>query len=132
MALEQTLAGITATVSGDNKGSITVIGQATLGFVLPWILAMIAIPLEMFIEASQHAFARVYTLIVTMLGHISNGLAFLFESVFKITAHLFDIYVIVPSKIAGLLMKTEDGKLADGRTDRREPEKIKAVKSATG
>jgi hypothetical protein len=99
MALDQTLAGVTATVTDGNGSRITVIGQATLGFVLPWILAMIAIPLEMFIEASQHAFARIYTLLVTLFGHLANSVAYLFEGVFKIIAHLFDIFIIIPVKI---------------------------------
>jgi len=108
MALEQTLAGVAATLSGENGSSITVIGQATLGFVLPWILAMIAIPLEMFIEASQHAFARIFTFLITMLGYIANGLAHLFEGVFKIVAHLFDIFIIMPVKI-GEMVKSKNG-----------------------
>lgn len=104
-ALEQALAGAeTAAVAG-NGSMITVVGQATLGFVLPWILAMIAIPLEMFIEASQHAFARMYTVAVTLFGHIANALAYVFEGLIKIATHLFDVYIIVPLKIGEMISK---------------------------
>jgi len=105
MALDQALAGAEITAIGGNKSYITVVGQATLGFVLPWILAMIAIPLEMFIEASQHAFARVYTVSVTLFGHIANALAYVFEGLFKVTTHLFDAYIIVPAKIGEMINK---------------------------
>ena len=97
--LDISLAGGVAEIAESVTGNITVIGQATLGFVLPWILAVIAIPLEMFIEASQHAFARIYTIFITLLCHIANAIAYLIEGFFKILIHVFDIYIIVPLQI---------------------------------
>lgn len=98
-ALDRSLAGESSTLAESIDSNITVIGQALLGFVLPWILAVIAIPLEMFIEASQHAFARIYTIIVSVICHLANALAFLIEGFFKILIHVFDIYIIVPLQI---------------------------------
>jgi len=98
-ALNRSLAGDSATVAENIDTNITVMGQALLGFVLPWILAVIAIPLEMFIEASQHAFAKIYTVIVTLICHLANMIAFLIEGFFKILIHVFDIYIIVPLQI---------------------------------
>jgi len=101
-ALDISLAG-ESTASAENVNSqITLIGQALLGFVLPWILAVIAIPLEMFIEASQHAFARIYTVLITLLCHLATAVAYLIEGLFKIFVHLFDIYIIIPVQIASL------------------------------
>jgi len=101
-ALDISLAGeLAATVQNANS-NITVIGQAVLGFVLPWILAVIAIPLEMFIEASQHAFARFYTILITLLCYLATALAYLIEGLFKILMHVFDIYIIIPVQIASL------------------------------
>jgi hypothetical protein len=98
-ALDRSLAGESATVAENIDSNITVIGQALLGFVLPWILAVIAIPLEMFIEASQHAFAKLYTVVVSVICHLANMIAFLIEGFFKILIHVFDIYIIVPLQI---------------------------------
>ena len=98
-ALDLSLAGESATITDKIDSNITVIGQALLGFVLPWILAVIAIPLEMFIEASQHAFAKIYTILITLVCHLANGMAFLIEGIFKILVHVFDIYIIVPLQI---------------------------------
>lgn len=98
-ALDRSLAGESATVAENIDSNITVIGQALLGFVLPWILAVIAIPLEMFIEASQHAFAKLYTVVVSAICHLANMIAFLIEGFFKILIHVFDIYIIVPLQI---------------------------------
>ena len=109
-ALDISLAGeLAATVQNVNS-NITVIGQAALGFTLPWILAVIAIPLEMFIEASQHAFARFYTILITLLCYIATALAYVIEGLFKILVHLFDIYIIVPTQIASLFHGKQDGK----------------------
>ena len=102
-ALDRSLAGeSSATIADQIDSNITVIGQALLGFVLPWILAVIAIPLEMFIEASQHAIAKLYTFIITLVCHIANMLAFLIEGFFKILMHIFDIYIIVPVLISNM------------------------------
>lgn len=103
-ALDRSLAGETAgVILNETSSRITVIGQATLGFVLPWILAMVAVPLEMFIEASQHAFTRILILIMNLLGHISDAFAYIIEAVFNLLSHLFDAYIIIPSQIANLI-----------------------------
>ena len=101
-ALDISLAGGSAAVSDEINSRITVIGQAMLGFVLPWILAVIAIPLEMFIEASQHTFAKLYTVFITLHCHLANMIAYLIEGFFNILVHLFDIYIIIPVQIANL------------------------------
>ena len=46
-----------AVVSEASNSRIPVIGQAVLGFVLPWILAMVAIPLEMLLDSGRHVVA---------------------------------------------------------------------------
>lgn len=99
-ALDHSLAGGSGAVSeNDTNSQITLVGQALLGFVLPWILAVIAIPLEMFIEASQHVFAKIFAMLTTLFGHIANALAYLLEGFFNVLIHAFDIYIIVPMKI---------------------------------
>jgi hypothetical protein len=101
-ALDISLAGESATTSENVNSQITLIGQALLGFVLPWILAVIAIPLEMFIEASQHAFSKIYTLFISLLCHLANMTAFLVEGFFNILVHVFEIYIIIPVQIANM------------------------------
>ena len=106
-ALDISLAGESATITDNVNSKITLIGQALLGFVLPWILAVIAIPLEMFIEASQHAFAKLYTLLITLLCHLANAIAYLIEGFFNILVHVFDIYIIIPMQIANMFAGKE-------------------------
>jgi hypothetical protein len=108
--LDISLAGESSASVENSNSQITVIGQALLGFVLPWILAVIAIPLEMFIEASQHAFARFFTIFVALLCHIANAVAYVIEGLFTIIVHLFDIYIIIPTQIANLFTGKAGGK----------------------
>jgi hypothetical protein len=108
-ALDISLAGNASAIADNVNSHITLIGQALLGFVLPWILAVIAIPLEMFIEASQHAFARAYTILITLLCHVATVIAYLIDGLFKVFIHLFEIYIIIPVQIAKLFNSKVEG-----------------------
>jgi hypothetical protein len=102
-ALDRSLAGESAAAAKTIDSNITVMGQAMLGFVLPWILAVIAIPLEMFIEASQHAFAKIYTLVITLIYHLISAIAYVIEGFFKILIHIFDLYIVVPLQLYSMV-----------------------------
>ena len=101
------LAGDAGTAISSQGSHIAVIGQATLGFTLPWILAMVAVPLEMFIEASQHVFSKFMTLLVRLFGHIAGIFSYIFEYIFKILIHLYDAYIIIPLQIAALVTRKQ-------------------------
>lgn len=101
-SVDAALAGNAATTISAEGSRIAVIGQATLGFVLPWILAMVAVPLEMFIEASQHVFSRFLALLVRLFGHIAGILSYVVEYTIEITLHLYDAYIIIPAQIAAM------------------------------
>jgi hypothetical protein len=101
-SLDQTLAGGSAPAA--NGGSkFTVIGQAGLGFILPWILSMVAIPLEMLIETSQHVFYKLLILFVNLFGYLCNMIGYSIEYLFKIIIHLYDVYIIVPAQIGNAI-----------------------------
>ena len=95
--------------------------------MLPWILAVVAIPLEMFIEASQHAFSRLFVFLVGLLNHVFNSVAYLIERVFKIVASVFDIYIIVPSKLALMFKRSDRVKQADGTNATADAPKVESA-----
>ena len=103
------LSGQTGTAISDQGSHIAVIGQATLGFVLPWILAMVAVPLEMFIEASQHVFSKFLTLLVRLFGHLAGILSYIVEYFIRIVIHLYDAFIIIPLQIAALVGRKQPG-----------------------
>ena len=62
-ALKLALAGEEGRVVAQTSTSwIPVAGQAALGFVLPWILAMVAIPLEMLLDSARHVLSSLAVL----------------------------------------------------------------------
>jgi len=102
-ATTQALAGkAVEAVSGGNS-QITVIGQATLGFVLPWILAMVAVPLEMLIESSQHVLSKLLILIILTLGYLVGIVGHIINTLMKAIIHIYDAYIIIPTQIGNLI-----------------------------
>lgn len=101
-ATTQALAGKMATTSSTEGSQITVIGQATLGFVLPWILAMVAVPLEMLIESSQYVLNKLLILVIVLVGYLIGIIGHLISTTMKIIIHLYDAYIIIPTKIGNL------------------------------
>jgi hypothetical protein len=101
-ALDQSLAGAAAPAA-NGTSHFTVIGQAGLGFILPWILSMVAIPLEMLIETSQHVFYKLLILLVNMFGYLCNMIGYVIEWFIKILIHLYDVYIIIPAQIGNAI-----------------------------
>lgn len=102
-ATTQALAGQTATSAGTEGSNITVIGQATLGFTLPWILAMVAVPLEMLIESSQHVLTKIVILLIKLVGYFIGMIGHLINTVMKTIIHIYDAYIIIPTKVGNLI-----------------------------
>jgi hypothetical protein len=104
--LRQTLAGATGPdrqVAAPIVSRIPIIGQAVLGFVLPWILAMIAVPLEMLVESGRHVIGRGLALLVQGLGIAVRLCAHLVRWLAAVLVHVFDIYIVIPLQIERLV-----------------------------
>jgi hypothetical protein len=105
-ALAMALAGEVArgkeTVAAPLLSRIPMIGQAVMGFILPWILAMIAVPLEMLVESGRHVVGRALALLVRGGGILFRLVAHLVRYLASILALLYDIYVILPLQIERL------------------------------
>lgn len=105
-ALAIALAGEVAkgkeTVAAPLLSRIPVIGQAVLGFILPWILAMIAVPLEMLVESGRHVIGRALVLVIRGLGVLFRLLGHAVRYLVAALAHVYDIYIIVPLQIERL------------------------------
>lgn len=101
-ALKASLAGHSA-VAATASSRIPVIGQAVLGFILPWILAMVAVPLETMVSTGGHIVLSTVTgllylgaILSRLLGH---GLRYALEG----ARHAFDIYIVIPLQLEKLL-----------------------------
>ena len=95
-ALKQSLSGSAAPVEGLGGSRLPVIGQAVLGFVLPWILAMVAIPLEVMIRNGSTVWLVLTSLVVAAAGHIVRFIGALLRYVMQAVRYLYDVYIIIP------------------------------------
>lgn len=99
-ALKLSLAGATeARVHAPASSSIPVIGQAVLGFVLPWILAMVAIPLESFLDSGRHVASKLCVLSLLGLGHLAGVCAHGARMLSAAGPSLYDAYVAIPLRV---------------------------------
>lgn len=113
-ALNQTLAG-GAVVQAEFRW-IPSIGQMLLGFILPFVLAFVAIPLESFIHSLRTVLGvvavgllRALRLVVRLVGGLANHLS-------KMLVHLYDMLIVVPLAIEQLVRRR------GRRRDRVEPD----------
>ncbi len=103
-ALKASLAGVHETAVAQTASSrIPVVGQAVLGFILPWILAMVAVPLETMISTGGHIVLSAATGLLHLAGMIcrlgGHGMRYLCEG----ARHLYDIYIVIPLQIERLV-----------------------------
>lgn len=94
MLLKAAVAGGKHTESAASR--IPVIGQAVLGFVLPWLLALVAMPLEMLVQSGRHMATMIVAFVLGFIGLLSRitgrGLYFVAKGI----AALFDVYIALP------------------------------------
>ena len=121
-ALKLALAGDDATVTAASESRIPVIGQAVLGFVLPWIVAMVAIPLEMLLDSSRYVLAYLCALLASGAGSLAFVAARVWRTLASVLPSLYDVYVSVPLRIERVFRRGrgEDG----GKPGRRNRTKL--------
>jgi hypothetical protein len=99
-ALKHSLAGQAGEVVGIAAGSsIPVIGQAVLGFVLPWLLALVAIPLEMLLDSGRHVATKASVLGLHMFGGTVRVVGHALCSVVGALPSLYDVYIAIPLRL---------------------------------
>lgn len=97
MVLQQQLAG--EGVAEVSASKIPVIGQAVLGFVLPWILAMVAVPLEMLMDSGRHVGGKLTVAGVLGVGYLVRLLAYVVQYAVLLLSHLYDAWIVIPLRI---------------------------------
>ena len=118
-ALKLSLAGDEARlVTQASSSQIPVIGQAVLGFVLPWVLAMVAIPLEMLLDSGRHVLAAVVVGVLQTLAGLGRVGAHSAGALAKMLASVYEVYISIPLRIERAL---RPGERANGRATAATP-----------
>lgn len=95
-ALLSSLSGV-ATAHAESSGAwITTASQMGMGFVLPFALTFIAIPLESFIHSARTVFGVVIVAILHFLAYLSRALGSAILSFGKMLINIYDLFIFFP------------------------------------
>ncbi|NOY67583.1 MAG: hypothetical protein GXP13_09295 [Gammaproteobacteria bacterium] len=72
------------------------IGQMVMGFVLPFALAFVAIPLESFIHSGRTVIGLIVVSVVRVFVYAANLLTQITEQIGKISIHAYDMVIFLP------------------------------------
>jgi hypothetical protein len=96
-ALTQTLAGVTA--QRPEFLWIPSVGQMVMGFILPFALTFVAIPLESFVHASRIVGGQAAVAGLRLTAFLVHLLGFAADHVGKGLKNLYDIVIFLPLKV---------------------------------
>src|SRR6266850_3995448 len=97
MALLQSLAASQQHVAGDSVlGRIPTAGQMLLGFILPFALAFVAIPLESFIASARTVGGAALVLLARGLAFTLRLAGNLVRNLARVLITVYDIVIVVP------------------------------------
>jgi len=95
-AMLHDLATVTPAVTDSWLTSIPMVGQMVMGFVLPFVLAFVAIPLEVAVYSLRTV---VGVVLVTLMRSVSFALRFtamIFSHLGRILVNVYDITIVIP------------------------------------
>lgn len=118
-ALQQSLVGA-ATVQSQgvnhNWRWIPSVGQMVMGFILPFALAFIAIPLESFIHALRTVIGLLAQFVLKVLTSVMRVLAQASLQLGKLIITLYDLIILVPLAIERAVQRRLKDKAEDNKT----------------
>jgi hypothetical protein len=96
-ALVQSLATVQQAAATDGwVGRIPTAGQMLLGFILPFALAFIAIPLESLIHSTRTVGGSVLVALVASVGFVLRVLANVARRMARVLITLYDVVIVLP------------------------------------
>ena len=108
-ALRQTLAG--AEHVGLTTSIIPTVGQMVMGFILPFALAFVAIPLEMFVSSSRTVLGalmawllRMFAFLLRLLGHMGFYAG-------RFIVNVYDLAIFPTIWLEGIIMGSKGKKM---------------------
>ncbi|MEE2672827.1 MAG: hypothetical protein VX466_03475 [Myxococcota bacterium] len=119
-ALKLSLAGEESRiVQSASQSMIPVIGQAVLGFILPWILALVAVPLEMLLDCGRHVLASLAVVAIRFAGVAASGAGHVSHHLTGLITSVYDVYIAIPLRLEAML--TGGRKHSDRRPGAADP-----------
>lgn len=94
--LMRDLASAAPPVSENWMSSIPMVGQMVMGFVLPFVLAFVAIPLESLVHSLRTVIGVVLVQTIHGLGFVLRFIGVLFRRIAKVLELSYDVLIVVP------------------------------------
>jgi len=98
-----------AAASDSWVGRIPMAGQMVLGFILPFALAFVAIPLESFIHSARNIGGSLFADLVRILGFVLRVLGNLARHLTRVLLHFYDLLVVLPLMVEHLVRSLRGG-----------------------
>jgi hypothetical protein len=94
--------------------------QMVLGFMLPFALAFVAIPLESFVHSARTVGGAALVMVVRVLAFVLRVLGNLVRNLFKVIITLYDVTIVIPLLIERMVKAARGGgEEAESRPTRR-------------
>ena len=104
-ALRQSLADVEATQSV--RSWIPTVGQMVMGFILPFALAFVAIPLESFVQSSRTVVGVVVAALLRLIAFILRLLGNIFHYMGELLVNLYDLLIFPALWVENLIRSKE-------------------------
>jgi len=108
-ALLQSLAATQHAASEGWIGRIPTAGQMVLGFILPFALAFVAVPLESFLHSARTVGGSLLVDLFRALGFVLRVLGNLARHMSRILLHLYDLLIVLPLLAEQLVRSLRSG-----------------------
>jgi hypothetical protein len=119
-ALVQSLASAQQAAPADPwLARIPTAGQMLLGFILPFALAFVAIPLESFIYSARTVGGATLVMLVRVSAFVLRVLGNLVRQLCKVLTTLYDVTIVLPLLIERMVKSARGGDAAESRPVRR-------------
>jgi len=92
-----------------------------LGFILPWILAMVAVPLETMISTGGHIVLSALAGLLNLSGMVARLAGYGMRYLLEAARHVYDIYIVLPLQIERMV-GTTNGRSNEGPAVALRPE----------
>ena len=108
-ALLQSLAAAPAPVSEGWLGRIPTAGQMLLGFILPFALAFVAVPLESFIHSGRTVGGALLVNLVSALAFALRIFGSIARQAGRVLVHAYDVLIVLPLLVEQLVHSVRSG-----------------------
>jgi len=107
--LQQLRGGQQAAPADPMLASIPTYGQMLLGFILPFALAFVAIPLESFMHSARTVGGAALVVLVRVLAFVLRVLGNLVRQLCKVLTTLYDVTIVIPLLIERMVKAARGG-----------------------